>query len=121
MATVYAIQSYSGTLTASTAQLVQFTSTGASGGIPIRYAYVYVENTGSGTIFARTDGNAATVGGDDTIEIGAGLGQLVANSSALWTQSANVIPKSSILGNGPTDQEHHTLQVLPMVVLCMAD
>jgi hypothetical protein len=86
-------QSYSGTLVANTAQAVTF---GYSGGAAIRYAYVYVENTGAtGTIFARADGNPATVGGDDCIEIGPGLGATVANGAAYWTQAATVIPASN--------------------------
>jgi hypothetical protein len=90
-----AVQSFSGTLVASTAQAITFGSPTTSG-IPIRYAYVYVENTGSsGIIYARTDGTAATVGGDLCVAINPGTGQVIANQQPLWTQAANVIPVST--------------------------
>lgn len=92
------VQSASGTLVANTAQAITF----GTGTFPIRYAYVLIENTAAtGTIFARTDGTAATVGGDNCFEIGPGSSALVANGFASWTQAANVIPAGTYLGFTP--------------------
>jgi hypothetical protein len=101
-------QSFSGTLVASTAQAVNFGYAGNN--TPIRYAYVYVENTGTaGNIYVRTDGTAATVGGDFTTEIAPGSSAVIANALPLWTQASSVIPVSTsgagaytnASGNGP--------------------
>lgn len=91
-------QSFSGTLVASTAQTVTFGNAGNN--TPIRYAYVVVENTGAaGTIFARTDGTAATIGGDECFEIGPGQSATIANGFATWSQAASVIPASAAGAN----------------------
>jgi hypothetical protein len=96
--TFSAVQSYSGTLVASTAQAITF----GSGSVAIRYAYVYVQNTASsGVIYARTDGTAATVGGDYCVEIYPGTGQVIANAQPLWTQAANAIQKTTSLPGVP--------------------
>ena len=103
-----AVQSTSGTLVASTPTTVTFGSPTTSG-VPIRYAYILVENTATtGTIFVRTDGTAATVGGDNTVEVGPGLSALVANATPLWTQASNVITAGTYLGGTPwTPQENN--------------
>lgn len=93
-----AVDSASGTLVASTVSTVTFGSP-VTGGVPIRYSNVYVENTAAaGTIFVRTDGQAATIGGDFCTEVGPGLAVLVANADPLWSQVANVLPKGAIIG-----------------------
>lgn len=92
-----AVQSFSGTLVASTQQTITFGDGTAN--VPIRYAYVYVENTGAaGIIYVRTDGTAATVGGDNCVAVEPGTNAVVANSLPLWSQAANVIPKGTLTG-----------------------
>jgi hypothetical protein len=89
------VQSASGTLVASTAQSVTF----GSGSVPIRYAYVAITNTGaSGTIYARTDGSAATLNGDLCTAINAGATVVMANDAPYWSQAANVIATGTITG-----------------------
>jgi len=83
-------QSYSGTLVASTAQTVTFGY--SSNNTPIRYAYVAICNTGTTVIYARTDGTAATVGGDFCTAVEPGATVVMANELPLWTQAATVIP-----------------------------
>jgi hypothetical protein len=96
-----AVQSASGTLVASTATTITFGNPTTSG-VPIRYATVLVENTGTtGNIFARTDGQPATVGGDFCTEIGPGVAVEIANADPLWNQAATVIPKGAIVGGTP--------------------
>jgi len=86
-----AVQSFSGTLVASTAQAITFGDSTAN--VPIRYAYVTVENTGAAAtlIYVRTDGTAATVGGDFCIVVGSGQSVTIANELPSWSQVANVI------------------------------
>lgn len=86
-------QSVSGTLVASTQQT--FTFGYAGNNTPIRYAYVLIENTGAGTIFARTDGQAATVNGDFCTAVPAGTTIVMANAAPWWSQAASVIPASN--------------------------
>jgi hypothetical protein len=96
-----AVQSASGTLVAATATAITFGSPTTSG-IPIRYNTVLVENTGTtGNIYVRTDGQAATVGGDFCTEVGPGIAVEVANADPLWNQAATVIPKGVIVGGTP--------------------
>lgn len=87
-------QSFSGTLVASTAQTITFGYAGNN--TPIRYAYFLVENTGTtGNIYVRTDGTAATVGGDFCTEVAPGGTAVVANALATWSQAASVIAAST--------------------------
>jgi hypothetical protein len=88
------IQSYSSTLTAATADTVTFTD---------RYGYVTVTNTGTGTIYARADGTAATVAGNNSFPIQAGQTQVFANGAQTWYPSSRVIPAGTdVLTNGST-------------------
>src|SRR5882724_9174437 len=93
-----AIQSTSGTLTASTATGITFGSPTTSG-IPIRYAYVAITNdtlsaSTEPAIFARADGVVAVAGADGTVCIFPGETKIIANSLPTWSQAANVIPKA---------------------------
>lgn len=83
------------TLVASTQQTVTFGYSGNN--TPIRYAYVAVSHNGAvGTIvYVRTDGTAATVGGDNTVAVEAGQTAVIANNQLWWSQAANVIPAST--------------------------
>jgi hypothetical protein len=86
-------QAFSGTLVANTQQTITF---GYSGGAAIRYAYFLVENTAAaGTIYVRTDGTAATVGGDMCTAVYPGTSVVVANQLAWWSPAANVIPAAT--------------------------
>lgn len=86
--------SFSGTLVANTAQTITFGY--AANNTPIRYAYVVVENTATtGIIYVRTDGTAATVGGDEDTAISPGGVAVIANMLALWSQAMSVIPVGS--------------------------
>lgn len=70
-------------------------STASSFALTPRYQYVTVENESAtaGTIlFVRTDGTAATVGGDYCVSVEAGERVIVANMLPLWTQAQTVIP-----------------------------
>lgn len=88
--------SVSGTLVASTQQT--FTFGYNANNTAIRYAYVVVENTGTaGVIYARTDGTAATVGGDFCTAIDPGTYMVIANMLPLWTQTSSVL----VLGSYP--------------------
>ena len=91
------VQSFSGTLVASTQQTITFGDGTAN--VPIRYAYVLIENTGAtGIIYVRTDGTAATVGGDLCVAVNAGQNIIMANELPWWSQAANVIPKGTLVG-----------------------
>lgn len=77
----------------------------------IRWAYIYVENTGTtGLLWVRTDGTAASAA-DGSYSIPPGGSLVVANALALWTQAASVIPASASgaaayavpSGNGPSE------------------
>lgn len=99
------------TLVASTQQTVTFGNNGNN--TPIRYAYVAVSHNGAvGTVvYVRTDGTAATVGGDNTVAVEAGQTAVVANAFATWSQAASVIPPAAAganayavpSGNGPSE------------------
>lgn len=95
--TFSAVQSVSGTLVASTAAPITF----GSGAVPIRYAYVAVNNTGTTVLYVRTDGSAATVGGDLCVAIQPGTTQVVANEAPSWSQAANVIASGTYAGSAP--------------------
>lgn len=91
MATSYATQTFSGTA-AATASNVLFNSTAASGGIPIRYGYVVVSNTGAtNPMYVRTDGTAAVSGADFNYVIEPLTSMVISNGLRLWTQAAGVI------------------------------
>lgn len=85
-----------------TGSSVSYTST-------TRWAYLKIENTataaGTGTLYVRTDGTAAAVGGDGTVSVNPGEVVVVANSLGLWSQAASVIPAGtyptgSVLNSG---------------------
>lgn len=95
-----AVQSASGT--AGAAANVTFGSP-ITAGVPIRYAYVAIENTGTtGVIYARTDGGTATASSDNTVAVPPGQTVVMANAAPLWTQAANVIPKGTEVGAAGT-------------------
>lgn len=80
-----------------------------------RWAYIYVENTGTtGLLWVRTDGTAAAAA-DGSYSVMPGQGFVIANALAYWTQAATVIPASTsgsgaysnASGSGP-------LEVTPM-------
>lgn len=90
-------QSATVTLVASTAQAVTFGYN--ANNTPIRYAYVAVDNTTSATtVYVRTDGTAATVGGDFCTAVPGGTIGVVANAQPLWYQAQGNLP----LGSYPT-------------------
>jgi hypothetical protein len=75
----------------------------------IRWAYIYVENTGTaGVLWVRTDGTAAAAA-DGSYSVPPGGSLVVANALAWWSQAASVIPASAsgagaytnASGNGP--------------------
>lgn len=95
-----ALQSFSATLTANVAMTVTFGDNTVN--VPIRYAYVAVTNTSaSAVIYARSDGVAATIGGDLCIAVEFNQTLVLANMLPWWSQAANVIPKGTLLGTGP--------------------
>jgi len=97
MATSYAKQSYSGTNSP-----VAFTSDGTSAGVPIRYAYVAVENLdASATIYVSTITTSPASGTDHTVAIPAGKKLVIANELPYWTQAATVIQKGTLAGGTP--------------------
>lgn len=105
-----ALISASGTLVANTASNITFGNN--VNNAPIRYGYVWVTQTsGTATIFVRTDGTVATVGGDLCFVVDNGTSLLIANMLPLWYQSSNVIPASAAganaylvtSGNGPSE------------------
>lgn len=92
-----AVQTASGT-SSGTAATVTFGSP-VTAGIPIRYSYIAVTNTGTaGFLYVRTDGTAATVGGDLCTVVAPGLTEVIANALPLWTQAANVIQTGTLTG-----------------------
>jgi len=109
-------QSASGTLTASTQTTVTFGDGTAN--VPIRYAYVIVENTSASTspepiIYVRTDGQNATAGGDYTVPVYPGEKAVIANAQPLWTQAANVIPFSTSTASSLSENLGTDSQVQP--------
>jgi hypothetical protein len=70
-----------------------------------RYNYVVVSNlttgTGATVIWVRTDGNAATVDGDECYALAPGQRGLFGNQAAAWTQAASVIAAGSLTHFGP--------------------
>lgn len=88
------VTSYSSTLVASTADTVTFTD---------RYGYVSVANTGTGIIYVRLDGTAATVAGASCYAVMAGEVAMFANGLPLWYPSSRVIQKGvNQFGGGNT-------------------
>lgn len=76
--------SYSNTLTANTADSISFAD---------RAGYLTVTNTGSTVMYARADGQAATIAGEGCLAVLPGQSQILANGEPLWYQSSKVIPK----------------------------
>lgn len=65
----------------------------------LRWAYIYVENTGTtGILWVRTDGSAATAG-DGSYSVSPGQSIVVANDLGLWSQAASVIPAGTYATN----------------------
>jgi|SRR5215469_2169382 len=118
-----AVSSATVTLVASTQQTVTFGNP-ITNGIPIRYAYVAVSHNGAvGTIvYVRTDGTAATVGGDNCVAVEAGQTAVIANNQLWWTQASNVIPAGTYpageqIGSGtPAEIQPYGSSLLGQVV-----
>ena len=67
-----------------------------------RWSYILVENNSTNIatpvgVWVRTDGVAATVGGDNCYYVAPNGSKVVANMAGLWNQSAPLIQ------NGPSD------------------
>lgn len=84
--------SISGTLVANTNQEVVLTP---------RWSYITVENTGTTVIYLRTDGVAASVGGNECYSLMPNERGLFSNQLPLWTQAASVIPAGDDLSAHP--------------------
>src|SRR5258708_5368728 len=71
-----------------------------------RYGYVVVQNlatTAGELLYVRTDGTAATVGGEGCVVVPTGGQALVANAQPLWFQSSRVITQgANEFGGGNT-------------------
>ena len=93
-------QSYTGSVTAAASGPITFGY--ASNNTPIRYSYFAVNNTGGTVLYVRTDGTAATNGGDFCTAVQPGQTVTVANALPLWTQSATVIPAGYDQGSSPS-------------------
>jgi hypothetical protein len=74
------------TLTANAADNVTFAD---------RVGFVSIVNTGATVLYARSDGTAATVGGQGCIAVAVGSTAVLANSGIYWNQSSKVIPQSA--------------------------
>jgi hypothetical protein len=98
MMTTYSVPSgtfsYSNTLTATAADTVTFAD---------RAGYVTAANLGSSVIYARADGQAATVGGEGCYVVLPGESAILANGLPIWYQSSRVIPQGvNEFGGGNT-------------------
>lgn len=82
---------YSQTLTASTADTVTF---------GVRANYVSLANTGDTVMYARADGQPATVAGEGCIAVLPGWEAVIANGLPIWHQSARVIVQGDDNANG---------------------
>lgn len=82
---------YSQTLTADTADTVTF---------GVRANYVSVANAGDTVLYARADGQAATVAGEGCIAVLPGREAVIANGLPIWHQSARVIVQGDDNANG---------------------
>jgi len=98
---------YSSTLVATAADLVTFSD---------RYGYLTVTNTGTTVLYVRTDGQAATIAGNDCLAVMPGESELVANTLPLWYQSSKVIPAGvNQFGSGnTTDSPASPGEITPM-------
>lgn len=78
------VSTFSGTLAAATVDTIIFAD---------RYGYVYVQNTGTGTILATADGTtpSTAAGAASGVAIAAGTSVVLANGLKSWDQSSNVI------------------------------
>ena len=89
--------SYSSTLTAATADLVEFLD---------RYAYLAVTNlSADALLYVRTDGQAASDadGETDSYAVPPGDTRLFANAMGIWYPSSRVIPQGELeFGGGNT-------------------
>jgi hypothetical protein len=82
---------YSQTLTANTADTVTF---------GVRANYVSLTNTGDTVLYARADGQDATVAGAGCIAVLPGQETVIANGLPIWHQSANVLIQGDDNANG---------------------
>ena len=88
---------FSGTLAASTPDSVTFAD---------RAGFVALTNTGTAVLYARADGQTATIAGNGCVAVMPGETGLVGNGEPLWYQSADVIPQgANQFGGGNTDHE----------------
>jgi hypothetical protein len=92
-----AVQTSSGTLTGGVATAITFGSPTTSG-IPIRYSYLSVSNTGATVLYARADGVAAVAGADFNYAVQPGASITIANGLPLWTQTDNVLAAGTVTG-----------------------
>lgn len=82
---------YSQTLTAGTADTVEF---------GVRANYVSLANTGDTVMYARADGQPATVAGEGCIAVLPGREAVIANGLPIWHQSARVLVQGDDNANG---------------------
>jgi hypothetical protein len=82
---------YSQTLTADTADTVTF---------GVRANYVSVTNIGTTVLYARADGQDATVAGEGCIAVLPGQEAVLANGAPIWHQSARVLLQGDDNANG---------------------
>jgi|SRR6266478_4003041 len=100
-----AVQTTSGTLTANTVTDITFGSPTTSG-IPIRYGYLAVSNTGATVLYARADGtDAVTTNADFNYAVPPGTTVLVANGLPLWNQASSVMPAGTVSVSQGTPSE----------------
>lgn len=95
------------TLTANTTDTVTFAD---------RANFVSVTNSGTTVLYCRSDGTAATVGGQGCIAVLPGATAVLANSGPYWNQSGNVIAQGQIQygGGNTTDSPASPGEVTPM-------
>jgi hypothetical protein len=99
---------FAGTLAANTADAVIFAD---------RFGYLTVTNLGTGPIYARADGQPATVAGQGSLVIPAGQTQIIANGLKTWYQSSKVIPAGSVSlpGDATADSPTNPGKVAPFM------
>jgi hypothetical protein len=93
--TTYAVPlgtyTYSNTTTADAADTVTF---------GVRANYVSLTNTGTTVLYARADGQAATVAGEGCIAVLPGQEAVLANGLPIWHQSSSVLVQGDDNANG---------------------
>jgi hypothetical protein len=83
-----------------------------------RWNYVVVSNMTTGTgatiIWVRTDGNPATVDGDESYALAPGQRGLFANQQGLWSQADTVVPAGTLIEGAPNPGVYSPAMVWPM-------